>query len=57
MEYGVWGLLEPVMSVEVTAPSEFMGAVQATLVQRQAIVLGTDSTEGFFSIFCEVSCV
>jgi len=48
-----WNVLEPVMAIEVTAPSEFQGSVLSTLNKRNSIVTGTDATEGYFSIFCE----
>lgn len=54
LEEAMWHLLEPVMSVEVTAPLEFQGAVLGGLNRRNALVTGQDATEGYFSIFCEV---
>ncbi|XP_041375754.1 elongation factor G, mitochondrial-like [Gigantopelta aegis] len=51
---GQWMLLEPVMLVEATAPLEFQGPVMASLAKRHAIITGTDSVEGYFSVFCEV---
>ena len=53
-EFGQWGLIEPVMTVEVTAPVEFQGAIMAGLQKRHAIITGTDQSEGYFSIFTEV---
>ncbi|XP_053403561.1 elongation factor G, mitochondrial-like [Mercenaria mercenaria] len=53
-EKGHWQILEPVMNVEVNAPSEFQSAVLQGLSKRSGIVTGTDSNEGYFSIFCEV---
>ncbi len=35
-------LLEPVMSVEVTVPDEYMGAVNGDLISRRGQLLGTD---------------
>ena len=51
---GKWMLLEPVMMVEANAPLEFQGQVMASLGKRHAIITGTDSVEGYFSVFCEV---
>jgi hypothetical protein len=49
-----WAMLEPIMTVEVNAPQEFQGAVLAGLTKRNAIFLGTDSNEGYFTSYCEV---
>ena len=51
---GMWNVIEPVMTVEVTAPLEFQGSVLASLNKRHAIITGQDASEGYFSIFCEV---
>ena len=53
-EEGQWQILEPIMTVEATAPIEFQSAVMQGLSNRNGIVLGTDSTEGYFTVFCEV---
>ena len=47
-------MLEPIMSVEATAPVEFQGAVMAGLSKRNAVFTGQDSTQGYFTIHCEV---
>jgi elongation factor G len=51
---GSWQILEPVMNVEVTVPDEFQGAVLASVSKRHGIIMGTDATEGYFSIYAEV---
>ena len=42
------------MAVEVTAPTEFRSSVMSCLQRRHGIITGTDETEGYFAIFCEV---
>ena len=51
---GQWQIIEPVMSVEVTAPMEFQGFVLASLNKRHAIITGQDAVEGYFSVYSEV---
>ena len=51
---GHWQVLEPLMSVEVSAPAEFQGAVLGQLNRRSGVVLGQDSNEGWFTVFAEV---
>ena len=53
-EEGAWQILEPIMSVEVTAPEEFQGSVIGQLNKRNGIITGTDGTEGWFSVYAEV---
>ncbi|KAK0403169.1 hypothetical protein QR680_016759 [Steinernema hermaphroditum] len=52
-EKAQWLLLEPIMKVEVTTPSEFQGNVVTSLTQRNAQITTTDSTEGYTTIICE----
>lgn len=47
-------ILEPIMSVEVAIPNEFESNVLVGLNKRHAVILGTDSNEGYSTIFCEV---
>jgi elongation factor G len=53
-EFGSWQVLEPIMSVEVTAPSEFQGSVMGQIQKRKGIITNTDSTEGWFTVTAEV---
>lgn len=53
-ENGAWQILEPIMSVEVNAPEEFQGTVIGQLNKRHGIITGTDGTEGWFTVYCEV---
>ncbi|XP_060566614.1 elongation factor G, mitochondrial-like [Ruditapes philippinarum] len=51
---GHWQILEPIMNVEANAPEEFQSAVMQGLSNRNGIVLGTDSSDGYFTVYCEV---
>ncbi|KRY71283.1 Elongation factor G, mitochondrial, partial [Trichinella pseudospiralis] len=50
---GRWHILEPVMKIEATCPTEFQGSVMAALNKRQAVIISTDLIENFFSVICE----
>lgn len=53
-EYGRWGILEPIMKVETTCPSEFQGSIISILTKRNGIIVSTDESDGYFSLVCEV---
>ncbi|XP_074657531.1 elongation factor G, mitochondrial-like [Tubulanus polymorphus] len=52
---GLWQILEPIMNVEVTVPSEYQSTAMAGLNKRHAIITGTESNEGYSTIYCEVA--
>ena len=47
-------LLEPIMKVVVEAPAEFSGAVLGTLMQRRAMIIGSQEDGGLVRIEAEV---
>ncbi len=47
-------ILEPVMRLEVEGPTEFLGAMVATITQRRGQISGTQEGEGFARIEAEV---
>ncbi|CAJ0587976.1 unnamed protein product, partial [Mesorhabditis spiculigera] len=52
-EKAAWLLLEPIMKVEVTTPSDFQGSVVNTLTQRNALITSTDTIDGYTTVICE----
>jgi elongation factor G len=46
MEKASPALLEPIMSVEVVTPEDFMGPVNGDLSRRRGLIQGTDSGAG-----------
>lgn len=52
---GTWGLIEPVMLVEVTGPEEFQSVVMGNINKRYGQILNTEINNGWFSIQCEVA--
>lgn len=53
-ENGFWHILEPIMSVEITAPEEFQGTVIGQLNKRHGIITGTEGNDGWFTVYAEV---
>ncbi|KAI6655505.1 Elongation factor G, mitochondrial [Oopsacas minuta] len=53
-EIAVPRILEPIMTVEISAPVEFQGEIQNTITKKRGTITGTDSTEGYFILECEV---
>ncbi len=47
-------ILEPVMKLEVEAPTEFQGAILKTVMQRRGTVIGTTEETGFSRLEAEV---
>ena len=47
-------ILEPVMTVEISAPTEFQGDIQNSIIKKRGKITGMDATEGYFILTCEV---
>ncbi len=47
-------VLEPVMSVEVSAPEEYQGSLVGIINKRKGSVVGTDAKEGYATIMAQV---
>ena len=47
-------ILEPIMTVELSAPAEFQGDIQNSITKKRGTIIGMDTTEGYFTLTCEV---
>jgi len=52
---GTWHVLEPIMTVEISAPEEYQGQVISSISRKNGIVSSTDSSDGWFTLVAEVS--
>ncbi|XP_066588817.1 elongation factor G, mitochondrial isoform X1 [Prorops nasuta] len=51
---GAWQLLEPIMSVEITAPEEFQSVVLGQINRRKGLIIASDMNQGWFMLHAEI---
>ncbi|KAF6769166.1 hypothetical protein AHF37_11175 [Paragonimus kellicotti] len=54
MNEGRWIILEPIMLVESSAPSEFQGNLLASLSKRNGVIVNTEVHDGYAIVEAEV---
>jgi elongation factor G len=47
-------ILEPLMKVQIEGPSEFHGAIVATMMQRRGVIEGVNEQDSYCQVDCEV---
>jgi len=53
-EDGVWKILEPVMLVESSSPTEFRGNLISALSKRRGQITSQDESDNYSTLYCEV---
>ncbi|KZC10993.1 Elongation factor G, mitochondrial, partial [Dufourea novaeangliae] len=53
-EKASWQILEPIMTVDVTAPMEFQGVILTHMTRRNGIISSMDASDGWFVLTAEV---
>ena len=53
-DIGSWMVLEPIMKVEVSAPSEYQGDLVSMLTRRNGVLRSTDEIDNFYIAIGEV---
>ncbi|CAG2100628.1 unnamed protein product [Medioppia subpectinata] len=51
---GKWQVLEPIMNVEVSCPSEYQGELIGQVSRRNGVLISTDDSNNWFTINAEV---
>uniref|UniRef100_A0A8D9C2D4 Elongation factor G, mitochondrial n=1 Tax=Cacopsylla melanoneura TaxID=428564 RepID=A0A8D9C2D4_9HEMI len=53
-EEGMWQIIEPIMSVEITTPVEFQGVVLSLITKRHGIMQGNEGKDDWVTIYAEI---
>ena len=51
---GVWHILEPIMNVEITVPSEFSGLTLVDINKRNGVLKFQEARDEYTTFVCEV---